>query len=92
MTKLGIPTYSITGYSNENHVWNIVELEDGFYNVDLTWDDQYEQRIYKYFNISDEMINEDHKKDDISSKIKYNNGTKYINTYSSLYEEWQKNK
>ena len=34
MNKLGIPTYYITGFSNEDHAWNLIELEDGFYNIE----------------------------------------------------------
>ena len=37
MTKLGIPTYYCVGYSqNQNHAWNIIRLDDGYYNVDVT--------------------------------------------------------
>ena len=47
LTKLNIPCYYIVGFAKEAHAWNIVKL-DGYYNVDLTWDDAKEQ--YKYFN------------------------------------------
>ena len=90
MTKLGIPTYTITGYTTENHAWNIIELEDGFYNVDVTYDDLGDITLYKYFNQSDENISKDHIKDTISSKFKYENGTKYINTYSTIYKKTSK--
>lgn len=42
MEKLGIDTYVIGGtgkrfgYSGE-HAWNLVKLDDGYYNVDVTW-------------------------------------------------------
>ena len=87
MTRLNIPTYTITGYTDENHAWNIIELEDGFYNIDVTSDDSGDTPIYKYFNINDNMILIDHFKDEISNKLKYTNGSKYINTYSTLYEK-----
>ena len=35
MTNLEIPTFYVTGYSNGEHAWNIVNLSDGCYNVDL---------------------------------------------------------
>ena len=87
MTKLGIPTYTVTGYTTENHTWNLIELEDGFYNVDVTYDDLGDITLYKYFNQNDTSISKDHVKDNISSKFKYVSGTKYLNTYSTIYEK-----
>ena len=84
MNKLGIPTYYIVGMTNERHAWNLVELEDGFYNVDLTFDDGINEVYYKYFNVSDEMINSDHKRESLSVNITKATGKKYINTYSQL--------
>lgn len=52
MTKLNIPTYYVVGYANEEHGWNIVKLDDGYYNVDLTWDDANSDQ-YAYFNKTD---------------------------------------
>lgn len=55
LQQLGIPCYYCTGYAGENHAWNIVELEDGYYNVDTTWDDtDTEDGRYDYFNKTDE--------------------------------------
>lgn len=36
LQQLGIPCYYCTGYSGGDHAWNIVKLEDGYYNVDVT--------------------------------------------------------
>jgi len=69
MNKLGIPTYYITGISTENHAWNLIELEDGFYNIDLTFDDQEDRIIYKYFNIPEGLIKKDHIRTEQSLKI-----------------------
>lgn len=52
MMQLNIPTYYVVGYANEDHSWNIVKLSDGYYNVDLTWDDSNEYK-YAYFNKTD---------------------------------------
>lgn len=52
LQQLGIPCYYCTGYAGENHAWNIVELSDGYYNVDATWDDTGEGS-YEYFNKTD---------------------------------------
>ena len=37
----------ITGWSGESHAWNIVELENKFYNCDSTWDAGF--REYSWF-------------------------------------------
>lgn len=36
LDKLDIPNYKI---SSENHIWNLVKLDDKWYHLDLTWDD-----------------------------------------------------
>ncbi|MCR5626610.1 MAG: hypothetical protein K6F99_04775 [Lachnospiraceae bacterium] len=53
MQQLKIPTYYCYGYAGENHAWNIVSLYDGYYNVDLTWDDS-GMGAYAFFNKTDE--------------------------------------
>lgn len=50
--QLGITCYYCTGYSGENHAWNIVKLDDGYTNVDVTWDDT-DPATYDYFNKTD---------------------------------------
>ena len=84
MIKLGIPTYYVSGVATEEHAWNIVELDDGYYNVDLTWNDQ--NRIsYKYFNVSDIEFDDTHTRSELSSKLPSCNGSKYSNLESSNY-------
>lgn len=39
MQQLSIPTYYCTGYSGENHAWDIVKFDTIYRNVDVTWDD-----------------------------------------------------
>lgn len=36
LDKMNIPNYKI---SSDNHVWNLVYLDDKWYHLDLTWDD-----------------------------------------------------
>ena len=88
MRKLNIPTYYISGDINEGddtgpHAWNIIKLDDGLYNVDLTWndDDKHDRIHYDYYNISDEIINKNHNRKDISLKIPNALGGKYSNLY-----------
>ena len=52
MQQLGIPCYYCTGYSGEDHAWNIIRIDDEYYNVDTTWDDT-DPSTYDYFNKTD---------------------------------------
>lgn len=52
MQQLEIPCYYCTGYSGEDHAWNIVKIDDGYYNVDVTWDDT-DPATEDYFNKTD---------------------------------------
>lgn len=79
LTKLNIPCYYVVGFAKEAHAWNIVKL-DGYYNVDLTWDDAKDQ--YKYFNKIDEIFNRSHTRTGLSQKIPSCTETTYQN-----YEE-----
>ncbi len=74
MTRIGIPTYYVTGTSEGNHAWNIVMLDDEYYNVDLTWDDQ-KRIIYDYFNVSDAVFNKTHTRSDLSKLLPSCNGS-----------------
>lgn len=49
MTQLGVPCYYCTGFAGENHAWNIIRLEDEYYNADATWDDT-DPNTYRYLN------------------------------------------
>ncbi|MBO5285849.1 MAG: hypothetical protein J6B16_03015 [Clostridia bacterium] len=65
--KVKIPSLLVFGKSNnpssgsqENHAWNMVKIDNNYYHVDLTWNDQVSTTYYAYFNVSDEIINLDH--------------------------------
>lgn len=66
--KLGIPCYCCTGYAKEDHAWNIIKLDDGFYNVDVTWDDTGDGG-YTYFNRTDADFSGDHTRQELSVKL-----------------------
>ena len=63
-----------TGDATENgvpgpHAWNIVNIDNTPYQVDVTWDigaigKSKDRMAYDYFNITDEMIRIDHVPDD----------------------------
>ena len=77
MMQLGIPTYYVTGTADgEDHAWNIVKLNDGYYNVDVTWDDEL-HGTHALFNKTDEEFNEHHKRSNLSSRLMECNSTNY---------------
>ena len=78
MQQMGIPCYYCTGYSGENHAWNIIELYGEYYNVDLTWDDT-EPATYLYFNKSDEDYKTTHLRRGLAQKLPACNGSTYRN-------------
>ncbi|MBQ9436991.1 MAG: hypothetical protein IJU50_01535, partial [Lachnospiraceae bacterium] len=51
LMQLEIPCYYCTGYAGEAHAWNILRVDDAWYNADLTWDDA--QGGYGFYNKSD---------------------------------------
>lgn len=77
MTKLGIPTYYVAGTGNGGeHAWNIVSLSDGFYNIDVTFDDT--TGTHKYFNLDDKSFSSNHTRADLSSNLPESYGTKFL--------------
>ena len=52
MQLVDVPTYFCYGWGgNERHAWNIILLEDGYHNVDCTWDDSLSN--HDFYNLSD---------------------------------------
>lgn len=76
LQQLGIPCYYCTGYSGGDHAWNIVKLDDGYYNVDVTWDDADTIR-YDYFNKTDADFASTHVRQNLSVYLPACNGTAY---------------
>lgn len=60
--KTGIPCILISGESRgEGHLWNLIDPGDGWYHLDVTWDDNAEgEPFYIYFNVTDGEIKRDH--------------------------------
>lgn len=58
LDKMGLENMRI---SSGNHMWNAVKIDDKWYNLDLTWDDDKNDNIkYKYFLIdTKKMLTED---------------------------------
>ena len=76
LQQLGIPCYYCTGYSGGDHAWNIVKLDDGYYNMDVTWDDASTLR-YDYFNKTDADFASTHVRQNLSVYLPACNGTAY---------------
>lgn len=76
MQQLGVPCYYCTGFAGENHAWNIIKLDDDFYNVDVTWDDS-EEGNYDWFNKTDSDYRGTHVRKDLSVNLPPCNGTGY---------------
>ena len=77
MTKLNIPVYYVVGTSTEGpHAWNLVSLSDGFYNIDVTFDDT--TMSHKYFNLESKEFNQNHKRMDSSLKLPDALGSKFL--------------
>ena len=78
LQQLGIPCYYCTGYAGERHAWNIVALDDGYYNVDATWDDS-GNGPYDYFNKTDADYASSHIRQELSVYLPPCNGSIYRN-------------
>ncbi|MCM1088030.1 MAG: hypothetical protein NC419_07720 [Muribaculaceae bacterium] len=91
LQQLGIPCYYCTGYAGESHAWNIVALEGGYYNVDVTWDDT-GAGTYTYFNRTDMDIAGNHLRQDLSVNLPACNGTTYRNLEKTDDTEADKDK
>lgn len=62
-SKAGINSFLVRGVSKEqNHMWNTVNIDNAWYNIDVTWDDQNinGNPTYSYFNLTDAELNIDH--------------------------------
>ena len=82
LSKAGIPCLTVKGEGDGIfHMWNVVELEDNWYHVDPTWDDNEKDGIiYEYFNLDSNNINKNHKiSEDIKTVLSVENSTD-INT------------
>lgn len=68
----GISNYYVTGFTDEEHAWNLVKVDGKWYHLDTTWNDPVFNKSaqdmsdyirYQYFLISDAQIKQDHRMD-----------------------------
>ncbi len=84
--KLEIPCGLIYGWSEGiGHMWNIINLGDGWYHLDVTWDDDESNNLisHRYFNVTKYSITYD--TDHIIAE-RYEQGNKYedLDVYNFL--------
>ena len=88
LSKAGIPCFTLRGESDGvSHMWNVVELNNEWYHLDATWDDNDKDGfvIYEYFNLDSDNIKRTHRinadieiirsgenETDLGSKARYN--------------------
>ncbi|APF25552.1 transglutaminase-like superfamily protein [Clostridium sporogenes] len=95
LNAAGIECKYVTGVSVHNgidgggHAWNMVKLDNEWYNLDATWDDPVSDRNgvgtlggnatvnHTYFNIPDSIFSKDHKRGDFEQNYPKCTATKY---------------
>ncbi|MGN7479270.1 transglutaminase domain-containing protein [Solibacillus silvestris] len=72
MDELNIPCHYVIGRADgegdAGHAWNMVEIDDHWYHIDVTWDDighvyEHHEIRYRYFLLTDEQIAKNHQWD-----------------------------
>lgn len=62
--SMGYECVCVSGYSNGDHMWNMVKVGENWYHVDVTWDDPLSSSgpilRHNYFLVSDSTISSDH--------------------------------
>ena len=93
LTRSGISATSVSGdavWSEESHMWNLVEINGNTYYLDPTWSDNNDSGMHTYFNITTETLERTHIIDEetltlptceaVTDNFFVRNGT-YIDTY-----------
>ena len=88
---VGINAVTVDGYSGEDHMWNSVLIDDEWYMVDVTWDDNESYgALDSFFNVTSKKLSETH--------VIYNTGLIYPTcsaskkAYKSLCIDFSNNK
>lgn len=52
--------YVVGNASGQGHAWNQVKIDEEWYNVDITWNDSYDRKSYRYFNLTGTVFGRNH--------------------------------
>jgi hypothetical protein len=63
LTDAGVEAHYVGGDAGGPHAWNIVKVNNKWYNLDATWDDPDDQLSYDYFLLGNKKFGKDHKLD-----------------------------
>lgn len=97
MYACGVECRMVIGTADgSDHAWNMVNMEDGWYQVDVTWDDPTPDRKgyvqYDYFNLTDNAMGVSHQWSEegypVCEKQTYNYFS-YYDRICNSYEEFQ---
>lgn len=80
LEKVGIESIFATGFvDKEPHAWNLVNLKDNWYHIDITSDKYIKEKngdniviAHTYFNVTDEFLSKTHKFENINLLPKAN--------------------
>lgn len=93
MDMLGINCLSVSGKADNgsgygNHAWNMVEIDNKWYWIDVTWDDPTNIKMlrYDYYLLTDKELKKDHKWD-IKGLPVCDGKTTYTNKKNSAFME-----
>ncbi len=89
LNKFGLDCYYANGYGEDApHMWNTVKINDNWYHLDATWDDN-ENAYYNFFNLNDDQIKTDHQIEPLFSDIE--DGEKLPDVYNLFLPECSSN-
>lgn len=79
----GIKTTVIIGNADgQNHMWNLVLIDNKYYHLDATFNDGNSSNLYSYFNLSDTAIKRTHSVDkDFYENVKLPNASSIEKSY-----------
>ena len=77
MNRIGIPCGIVAGESflngmNGSHAWNIIEIDNYVYHLDVTWDICTKDKgkpVFDYFLLDDQLVSRDHRWSDFSIPV-----------------------
>lgn len=95
LDAFGIENKLMVGYGTLNgrisHAWNLVKMEDGWYHLDVTWDDPLNEYnkdtgmiFYNYFMVNDAVMKKDHEWK--TADYPAANGKKYLTYIKEVME------